>query len=156
MFAADPCFTTMVPGAWQNDRLGVNTPRGVLGGMVATLSGGDMTVNIASDSTTCDYIFYNDAAGAPFENAPAVASGKIALLPINTGPGDIALVDVYETHNETGGASIMLDYTVNALLYSSSRGLVTNGTCTPHSTEVIGKVVKVPTTSDPKLGIKLV
>lgn len=148
MVASDPVFTTMVPGAWQNDRLGADTPRGVLGGMLAVVSGGDYTVNIASNATAVDYFFYNDAAGGAFENAPAVASGKIALLPVNG--GDCFEVDVYETH-ASGGASIMVNYTIGAALYCSARGLVTNVS----SGQQVGKCVKVPTTANPRLGIKL-
>ena len=152
--AADPCFTTMIPSAvWTNDRLGTDTPRGVLGGMVATISGSvDYTVNICTDLTSPDFLFLNDAAGAAFENAPSVASGKIALLPI-AGACDTLEVDVYETHT-TGNVSIMLSYTINAPLYVSSRGLITN-TNLHAGANSIGKVVKVPTTASPRLGIKV-
>jgi hypothetical protein len=150
MFAATPCYTTLVPGAWTNDRLGPDTPRGVLGGMVATLSGGDYTVNIASDTTTVDYLFYNDAAGAPFENAPSVASGKIALLPL--GRGDVVEVDVYETHAQAAGhASVMILYTINRPLYVSSNGMITAEAVA--GSKIVGRCVKVPTTASPRLGI---
>jgi len=149
--AADPVFTTMVPSdTWPNDRLGTDTPRGALGGMVATISGAaDYTVNIASNATSADYLFLNDAAGAAFENAPSVASGKIALLPIG-GAGDVIEVDVYETHT-SGGAGIMANYTINAPLYVSARGLITNVV----SGNIVGNVAKVPTTASPRLGLKV-
>jgi len=149
MLAADPCFTTLVVGARTNDRLGVDTPRGCLGGMVATISGADMTVNISTAATEPDYMFYNDAAGGAYENAPSVASGKIALLPINN--GDVVLVDVYETRNLADAAD--LTYVVGDLLYSSANGLLTNEN--EDTTTVVGKVVQVPTTDDPRLGVKL-
>jgi hypothetical protein len=154
--AHDECFTTMVPSdTWTNSRLGTDTPRGVLGGMVATLSGCvDYEVRICTSHSTTDYLFLNDAAGAAFENAPSVASGKIALLPIG-GAGDVIEVDVYETHNESN-VSIMATYTINHALYCSSRGLITYTQEAGGSGYVIGKVVKVPTTASPRLGLKIV
>jgi len=149
MLAADPCFTTLVVGARTNTRLGVDTPRGCLGGMVATISGADMTVNICTASTDPDYLFYNDAAGGAYENAPSVASGKIALLPITN--GDVVLVDVYETYNLAETAT--LTYAVGDLVYPSANGLLTNEN--EDTTQSVGKVVQVPTTDDPRLGVKL-
>jgi hypothetical protein len=149
------CYTTMVPSdTWTNDRLGTDTPRGVLGGMVATLSGCvDYTVRIATDHTSADYLFLNDAAGAAFENSPSVASGKIALLPIG-GAGDTLEVDVYETHNESN-VSIMATYTINHALYVSSRGLITNTQEQGGSGRIVGVVTKIPTTASPRLGLKI-
>jgi len=149
MAAADPCFTTLVAGVRTNDLLGVDTPRGALGGMVATISGADMTVNICDETLSPDYLFYNDAAGAAFENAPSVASGKIALLPTNN--GDVVLVDVYETYEADG--TTPATYTVGAMVYSSSNGLLTSED--ESSSTVVGRVCQVPTTDDPRLGVKL-
>jgi hypothetical protein len=149
MLAADEVYTTMVAGARTNSRLGVDTPRGALGGMVATISGADMTVGICDETADPDYLFYNDAAGAAFENAPSIASGKIALLPTNN--GDVVLVDVYETRNAADSAD--LTYAVNAKVYSSANGLLTSED--ESSSTVVGKVVQVPTTDDPRLGVKL-
>jgi len=151
MLAADPCFTTLVsPAAPRtNDRLGVDTPRGALGGMVATISGADMTVNICDNTTDPDYLFYNDAAGGAFENAPAVASGKIALLPTNN--GDVVLVDVYETHTD---GNVAIQYAVGDKVYSSINGLLTKDTDGEAGSVVVGTVCQVPTTDDPRLGVK--
>jgi hypothetical protein len=149
MVASDACFTTLVAGARANDRLGVDTPRGVLGGMVATISGGDMMVNICDETTSPDYLFYNDAAGGAFENAPSVASGKIALLPVNN--GDVVFVDVYETYKADGTTEAA--YAVGTKVYSSSNGLLTSEN--EDSSTVVGTVCKVPTTDDPRLGVKL-
>lgn len=151
MWAADPCFTTLVAGARTNDRLGVDTPRGALGGMVATISGADMTVNICDETTDPDYLFYNDAAGGAFENAPAVASGKIALLPTNN--GDVVLVDVYETYQTDGVTPIV--YAVAGKVYCSSNGLLTGSNDDAKGTVVVGTICQVPTTDDPRLGVKL-
>lgn len=152
MNAADSVFTTLVAGVRTNDRLGVDTPRGALGGMVASVSGADMTVVIASEATDPDYLFYNDAAGGAYENAPSIASGKIALLPTNN--SDIVYVDVYETRNAADTTDLV--YAVDEALYSSSNGLLTNeeeaGT---GSGKKLGTVVSVPTTDDPRLGVKL-
>lgn len=149
MLAADPVFTTQVAGSRTNDRLGVDTPRGVLGGMVATISGADFTVNISDATTSPDYLFYNDAAGGAFENAPAVASGKVALL--STQNGDVVLIDVYETRNKADSAD--LSYAVGGRLWSSENGLLTSEN--ESSSTMIGRVVQVPTTDDPRLGVKL-
>ena len=151
MWAADECFTTLVAGVRNNDRLGVDTPRGALGGMVATISGADMTVGICDDTTDPDYLFYNDAAGGAFENAPSVASGKIALLP--TENGDVALVDVYETYQSDGVTPI--DYVVGEKVYSSANGLLTAANDDARGTVVVGKICQIPTTDDPRLGVKL-
>lgn len=152
-FAADEVFTTLVAdagGGFSNDRLGVDTPRGALGGMVATLSGADNTVNICDEALTPDYLFYNDAQSAPFDNAPNVASGKVALLPL--GNGDYIEVDVYETH-DVGDTDITANYVIGALLYSSERGLLTN--VDTGGQTAVGRVAKVPTTDDPRLGLRV-
>jgi len=156
--AADAAFTTLVPSeSWTNDLLGVDTPRGVLGGMLAVLSD-DNTVTIATDgtpangATAANAIFYNDAASGAYDNAPNTASGKIATLAL--GNGDYIEVDVYETHTS---ADAEITYAVGAALCASSRGLVMleSDAANTGSTKVIGTVAKVPTTADPRLGILL-
>ena len=152
MVSADSVFTTLVTGARTNTRLGVDTPRGALGGMVATISGADMQVVIANATTGADYLFYNDAAGGAFENAPAVASGKIAMLPTNN--GDVAFIDVYETRNLADSADLV--YAVSDALYASANGLLTNEEEAGSGLGAkVGSVVSVPTTDDPRLGVKL-
>jgi hypothetical protein len=152
MVSADSVFTTLVAGARTNARLGVDTPRGALGGMVATISGADMQVVIANETTDADYLFYNDAAGGAYENAPSIASGKIALLPTNN--GDVAFVDVYETSNAAESADLV--YAVNNPLYASANGLLTNEEEAGSGLGVkVGVVAQVPTVDDPRLGVKL-
>jgi hypothetical protein len=63
-------------------------------------------------------------------------------------------VDVYETHSLLG-VDITAGYTIGALLYVSQRGLITNTLEATKSTDKVGKVVKVPTTADVRLGLKV-
>jgi hypothetical protein len=144
---SDDCFTKQNYGAnaGGNSTLSVNTPRGVLGGSVAAVSPGlDYTVVPCDTSLQPVGLFVNDAAGAAFENSPAVASGKVAVI---KGLPSVE-VDVYET-NETGGAAVV--YAVGNWLYSSAQGLLT--TTDAGSQTVIGIVTKRPTTSSPTLGL---
>jgi hypothetical protein len=92
-------------------------------------------------------LFVNDAAGAAFENSPAVASGKIAVMKAMAS----VEVDVYETRNAADNAD--LTYVVGNYLYGSAQGFLTNETTA--SAIVIGVVTKVPTTSSPTLGLDM-
>jgi hypothetical protein len=142
---SDDCFTKQNYGAniAGNSTLSVNTPRGVLGGSVAGISPGlDYTVVPCTDVLPPVGLFVNDAAGAAFENSPAVASGKIAVI---KGLPSVE-VDVYETEGLTGGA-----YAVGDLLYCSAYGLLTNVLSTDAT--VIGIVTKAPSTASPTLGL---
>ena len=151
-WAASDCFETIVDdGSRTNDLIGADTPRGALGGMVAAISGAaDNTVSICDENKAPMGLFYNDAAGGSYENTPAVASGKIAILPTMSG-GDVVLVDVYETHTAGDAAQT---YAVGDKVYSSSRGLVTKEQ--EASGEALGVVVQAPTTEDKRLGILVV
>ena len=128
-----------------NTTLSVNTPRGVLGGSVAGISPGlDYTVVPCTDALRPVGLFVNDAAGAAFENSPAVASGKVAVMKAQAS----VEVDVYET-NESGGAALV--YAVSDLLYCSPQGLLTNEPSGEGT--VIGVLTKAPSTASPTIGL---
>ena len=65
-------------------------------------------------------VFINTAAGYPYENQPAVASGK---GPYVSGQGTYAN-SLYETQNLTSAAD--LTYATGDLLYASCNGFLTN------------------------------
>lgn len=143
---SDTCFTKANYGVNTNTTLSVNTPRGVLGGSVAAVtSGSDYTVVPGTDLIRPVGLFVNDAAGAAFENSPAVASGKIAVI---KGMPSVE-VDVYETRNAADNAD--LTYAVGNLLYCSAQGLLTKEVSTEAT--VIGVVTKAPSTASPTLGV---
>lgn len=143
---SDECFTKQNYGVNTNTTLSVNTPRGVLGGSIAGVSPGlDYTAVPCTDELVPIGLFVNDAAGAAFENSPAVASGKVAII---KGQPSVE-VDVYETRNaaDTGD----LTYAVGNKLYSSAQGFVTNEVSTEGT--VIGIVTKAPSVSSPTIGL---
>jgi hypothetical protein len=145
---SDACYTKTNYGVNTNTTLSVNTPRGVLGGSVAAVSPGlDYTV-VPGDTTLQPVgLFVNDAAGAAFENSPAVASGKVSVM---KGQASVE-VDVYETRNAADSGNIT--YAVGNLLYSSAQGLLSNEDA--GSQTVIGVCTKVPATASPTLGLDM-
>lgn len=145
---SDDCFTKANYGVHPNDTLSVNTPRGVLGGSVAAVSAGlDYTVVPGTDTLRPVGLFVNDAAGAAFENSPAVASGKVAVMKAFAS-GE---VDVFETRNAADDDDLV--YTVGDKLYSSAQGLLTNEASSEGT--VIAILTKAPSTVSPTLGIDL-
>jgi hypothetical protein len=150
---ADVCYTKQNYGATVggNTTLSVNTPRGVLGGSVAGISAGvDYTVVPCTDVLRPVGLFVNDAAGAAFENSPAVASGKIAVMKCLAS----VEVDVYETRNVIN--TLDLAYAVGDLLYSSAQGLLTNEASNEAAPKtVVGICTKAPVTASPTLGLDM-
>ncbi len=143
---SDDCYTKQNYGVHTNATLSVNTPRGVLGGSVAAVSPGlDYTAVPGTDLLRPIGLFVNDAAGAAFENSPAVASGKIAII---KGMASVE-VDVFETRNVND--TLDLFYNVGDLLYCSAQGLLTNIPSTEGT--VIGVCTKAPSTQSPTLGL---
>ena len=119
-------------------------PSGVLGGSVAAIKVGDdknYTVYPADGTAATKAIglFVNDALGNPFDNAPAVASNKIAIAQKLAS----VLVDVYEDD----------EFAIGDKLYASANGYLTK-TAGADDT-VIGIVTKVPTAADPLLGLEM-
>lgn len=143
---SDECFTKANYGSNTNTTLSVNTPRGVLGGSVAAVSPGlDYTAVPGTDVLRPIGLFVNDAAGAAFENSPAVASGKIAIMKQLAS----VEVDIYETRNAADNAD--LTYAVGDLLYCSAQGLLSNEVSSEGT--VIGLCTKAPSTASPTLGL---
>lgn len=148
-------LSTLAPGAFSRPNYGAvgatsaritaDSPDGVLAGMVAEYSG-NYEVDIASTHKPVG-IFLNDAAGSPFENTPAVASGKVTFM---RSMGSYE-TDIYETKD---GADVDLTYTAGDLLYASSFGLLTNEDLSDVC-PVVGRVSKAPTATDPWLGFDL-
>lgn len=136
------------PQKEQNTTLSSDTPLGVLGGSVASLKGS----RVVGAFVTNDFpmgLFVNDATGRPYENTPGVASGKGVFL---HGQGEVE-VDVYETVTDDP-TPVALTYAVGDLLYGSPNGLLTKEN-TGASQTAIGLVTKVPTATDPSLGLLL-
>jgi hypothetical protein len=129
-----------------SDRITADTPDGALAGMVAAYSD-DYEVDICTAYRPVG-IFLNDAAGSPFENTPAVASGKITVM---RSMGSYE-TDIYETRNEADTAD--LTYTPGELLYASDFGLLTaedlSASCIP-----VARISKAPSATDPWLGFDL-
>lgn len=147
--AADSCFTKQnYSSSFPNTTLSVDTPVGVLGGSVAAVSAGvDYTVVPGTKTLRPVGLFLNDAAGAPFDNSPAVASGKVT---VTKGQPSVE-VDVYETRNAANSAD--LAYSVGDKLYCSDNGFLTNEVSTEQT--VIGIVTKAPSVSDPTIGVDM-
>jgi len=146
---ADVCFTKLNYGAFGNSTLSVNTPRGVLGGSIAAVSAGNDYTVVPCDMNLMPVgLFVNDAAGAAFENAPAVASGKVTVM---KGQASVE-VDVYETQT-AANVAIDITYAVGEKLYSSAQGYLTNEVST--STVVVGVITKAPSTASPTLGLDM-
>lgn len=142
---ASSAFTRQNYGAagMTSARITADSPDGALGGMVATMSG-NYEVDICDGSTEPVGIFLLDAAGSPFENTPAVASGKLTYM---SSQGSYE-TDIYETRNEADSADLV--YAVGDLLYCSANGLLTKDSAT--SSRVMAIVTKAPTATDPFLG----
>ena len=126
---------------------GANAPYGVLGGTVAAIGGtdgtnayGDYVVCPGDGTLTAVGLFVTNAEGAPFENSPAVASGKIAIFQ-KMGSGE---TDIYAAG---------VTFALGDKLYSDANGYLTN--VESANKQVIGVVTKVPSAADPFLGFDL-
>jgi len=121
--------------------LGADYPDGALGGHVVVHSG-SYEVGVMTDPDAAPIgLFINDAAGSPFENTPAVGSGK---SPFVSGSGSVCEVDIFETYDAAGNPLV---YAAGNLLYGSANGLLTKenvgmafGTCyrTPGAAGLLG------------------
>ena len=129
-------------------RISAATPNGALGGMIATLSA-SYEADIYAGTGATYGVFLNDAAGNPFENQPAIASGKISVM---IGAGAVYETDIYETVNENNSAlAVAWSAAIGLPLYASDFGLLTTENT---GSGVVGTVVKVPTANNPFLGFK--
>jgi hypothetical protein len=127
-------------------RITADSPDGALAGMVAMYSD-NYEVDICSNYKPVG-LFLNDASGAPFENTPTVASGKLTVM---RSMGSFE-TDVYETRNQANNADLV--YTAGNLLYASAFGLLTaedlSALC-----PAVARISKAPTATDPWLGVDL-
>jgi hypothetical protein len=113
---------------------------GVLGGTVAALKADASYTVVPADGTLEPIgLFVNNAAGNPFDNAPAVASNKIAIAQAMAS----VEVDVYAD----------VEFKIGDKLYADKDGYLTN--VEGENKTVIGVVTKVPTTADPFLGLEM-
>ncbi len=145
----DAGFTRVnfVDGTTKNNTLDVDTPKGVLGGSIATMKG-DYEVGACTGAAEIPVgMFLNDAAGKAFENEPAKASG---VAPFMHSQGSVE-VNVYETRN--AGDTADITYAINDKLYTSVAGLLTNEG--GYNGEVVGILTKVPTSEDLWMGLNL-
>lgn len=154
-----------VPGVWVNSTLesgGVPlVASGVLAGHIAWVTDSNEVGSITtSDAAVEDHqikgIFVLDVASSPFENQPALGSGKVAVLSGRC----VVEVDVYET-NEIGSPYTAITYAAGDPLYASTRGLLTNEaaasaqTAAPADTKIIGVVRTAPADNNGKLVAEL-
>ena len=115
-------------------------PFGVLGGTVAALKDGASYVVVPANGTNEPIgLFVNNALGNPFDNAPAVASNKIAIAQKMAS----VEVDIYAD----------VEFAIGDKLYADANGYLTN--VKGANETVIGVVTKLPTTSDPFLGLEM-
>ena len=125
--------------------LGADFPDGQLGGQVTVHTGSfEIGVMGATDEFPIG-LFINDAAGSPFENTPAVGSGK---SPYVSGSGSVCEVDIWESADAAGALGI--SYTAGTLLWGSANGLVT----TEVATHLLGTVYRTPGTAG-LLGVRI-
>ena len=128
-------------------RISAATPNGALGGMVAKLTG-DYEAGIYNGSGCTLGVFVNDAAGQPFENTPAVASGKLSIM---TEPGEYE-TDLYETVNENNTPlAVAWAAAIGLPLYASDFGLLTTEST---GSAIVGYVTKTPSANNVFLGFK--
>lgn len=119
---------------------GETLPYGVLGGSLAALSGTDNETVVAATKTNVVIGFFaNNAAGNPFENAPAVAANKIAIV------AKLATVETDMYEDEV--------YALGDKLYASDNGVITKTASTEGT--VVGICTKVPSDTDPFLGLEM-
>jgi hypothetical protein len=125
-----------------NARINAYTPKGVLGGSVAAYKG-DFEVGAATgaEGEAIAGLFVNNAQPNVYDNNASLASGKIAVIR----RGATVEVDVYADNVATAD--------VGAKLYADANGFLT--TTESASKEVVGILVKKPTTADPFAGVDL-
>lgn len=150
---------------WSNSTLDASsTPRGVLGGHLAIVTGSnevgaisDGVVSTNTDTVTdvkqIKGIFILDVASSPFENQPALGSGKVAVLSGRS----VVEVDIYETNAEDDNADLGA-YTAGTPLYASTRGLLTKAATTADGAAIavsVGVVRTDPADNNGKLVAEL-
>jgi len=134
-----------------NTRLGADTAKGILAGMVVEVGTVSGTV-VAADGTVATGalvgVAINDAVGYPYESSSGVASGKCPYL---HGTSSVFTTDLYETRNENDSAD--LTYNPGDPLYASQNGLLTSETMT--NTTVVGVILIAPSQDDPFMAVQM-
>jgi len=148
-----------------------DTPKGVLGGSVASLSvgGNNWEARDGAKNYRPIGLFSGNSEGNAFENAPAAASGKVGVY-MN---GGHFLVYAFETNEGAPSgstpsityASCLNSYAIGSPLYCSGEGLLTPVANTSDPSSVgyttgsgawyVGLCTKVPTASELELGVLL-
>lgn len=136
-------------------RIAATAPLGVLAGSVACLKGeglaGAPVYPLAATGPEPVGLFLNNAAGNPYENTPAVSSGKVTVV---MGMATVK-TDLYETKDTANAA---LTYAVGDKLYCSDFGLLTKEAPTAgnkFNAREVGVVWQAPTGSDPFMIVQL-
>ena len=126
---ASASFTRQNYGAagMTSTRVTSATPDGALGGMWGQMTATDYETEIFTGAATNQPVgmFLNDAVGEPYENTPAVASGKITVM---FGNG-VYETDLYETSDDDEGA-LSVAYAPGVILYVSEWGMLTTDNST--------------------------
>ena len=133
-----------------NDTITSTTKNGVLGGSLAGIHGPALVGKADATHRPMGW-FVNDAQGDPFDNSPAVASGKAVFISV---PGSMFKINVYETHTEDGLTP--LTYDAGDILYASVNGLATKEVAAAGNNVgdvAVGVVIDVPTADNAFLTI---
>ncbi len=144
-----------------NLTLNADTPKGVLGGMLAKMdysTPANLVVDICTDAASAQEYpigwFNLLSEGNAFENAPASASGKVAIY---KGCRADFFLYVFETHGSTSPytAKVLSSvYQVGKLVYAGPYGLATNTAPSgPNLIVPVAIITKIPTSSDLEMGI---
>ena len=150
-------------GAPDNLTITADTPKGVLGGMIAKLdynTPADWVADICTDADDAQEYpigFFNLLSeGNAFENTPGPASGKVGIY---HGCKALFLLYVFETHGSTSPYTIKTMssvYAVGKQLYCGPFGLVTDIDPSIANTSnpgiPVGLVTKTPSQTDLELG----
>jgi hypothetical protein len=141
-----------------NSLITADVPKGILGGMVASQAG-DWTSTNGRYNRVPLGLFNGNSEGAPYQNNPAIGSGKVAIYM----HGATLLVYLFETNNPAtpfAAKTLSTAYAPGLLLYCSPYSLLTPDQPTAFNGDgvnyAVGIVAKTPTSVDQELGLKLV
>ena len=134
-----------------------DVPNGVLGAMVASQAG-DWTSTNGRYNRIPLGIFNMNSEGNPYQNNPAVGSGKVGIYM----HGATLLCYLFETNDPLtpfGAKNLATAYAPGLLLYCSPYSLLTPDQPSAFAADgvnyAVGLVSKTPTNVDQELGIKL-
>jgi len=132
------------------------TKLGCLAGSVAAVKGSGVLGAGNGPTDAVVGLYVNDLAGNAYESSSAAASEKGVYV---HGFGTYE-VNIYETHNYAGNASILANYNAGDYLYCSQNGLLTveeglNGGSASAGDVIVGIITQPPTASDPIMRFNL-